>query len=104
MEFPGTMEQGWGRAEPGHMCKAAARHPVHSIIRKEPSPGHNHHKPQTAIYKCGEFGETENALPQMHSPPPPWFLNPCGFQGKLNPYVSGSFTLNSSKCNFATSS
>lgn len=63
MEFPRTMEQGQGESRvwvffPGHMCKAAARHPVHSIIRKEPSPGHNHPKPQTAVYKCGEFGET----------------------------------------------
>lgn len=28
------------------------------LLGKEPSLEHNHHKPQTAVYKCGEFGET----------------------------------------------
>lgn len=53
-------------------------------------------RPKTLLPKC--------TPPPRPSCPPPRRLNPCGFQRKLNPYVSGSFTLNSSKCNFATSS
>jgi hypothetical protein len=34
------------------------RHPAYCIIRKGMHPGHSHHRPQTAAYKCEELGET----------------------------------------------
>lgn len=41
------------------LYKATARHPVHAVVGGgEPSLGCNHHRPQTAVYKCGAFAET----------------------------------------------
>lgn len=46
------------------------------------------------LLKCFGFGKTLKCVWPACSPP---FSNPCVFQGKFNPYVSDTFTLNSSK-------
>ena len=62
-ESCGPVEQGQGRAALGYCSLDTFVKLLRDILYilllgKEPSPGHNHHKPQTAVYKCREFGET----------------------------------------------